>query len=1051
MPRLRRAEQLLGGVVVMQSGWRVAMLVVFLSATMAESQSLRVTKAEESRWLRWVIPLPKQIRIEKKVKVNAADVRVIAVDNAGELAQAATKELTGLIREKSGAESRPGKGKFEILVGVCDASGCVAGVKTLAALGLKQRPNPEQAYVIQPVAPNRLLLTGLTEKGVYYAAQTLKQLLEGQFAEGTVTIPLATVNDWPDLAERGEWGGSSTSDIEWFAQQKMNLVEAHIDLSVDAEGKGVAKVNPKLLEQARLHALNFVPIITHLEQIEGTGLFVRFPELKGKGDPDAWKRIGNVKPACFSQPKLQEIMADWLTCLARYPEVSDVCVWLSENDVQCACDRCQSQNQFALETRVALRAWEAAKAVKPSLGLRILLTQGSYRSNDKVLAMVPPEVGISYYHGGLTYDSTRNPMIDPLLADYAAKGRWLGCYPQLTASWRIVCPWSGAQFIKARMNEFVDKKLQCLCGYATPNNRFYEFNVTAAAEWSWNAKGRDEREFAAAWATRQGLKDPDAVAEWAVMLGPVGWDVYGSGIPYPAFFGGAAQVVASHTRPTLGQGMFRYFPSRKHIEEDLAACAKALTIAKRIGDARLTTETQVIGGYVQMVKEINGLCAKLSSVDMTSDPERRQVQDSMCRLAKTGAQTASALREWERSVGQGLGGSRFQDSIMVTEQTVSRIGKTLAVDGIQDPGKPYRRQEIGKWESNDFEKNEGIRKTWEVTECVSGTGRYEVDFAYTSGWHGLYMRRVALATAPKDKPESLTDVAKDEHQGVAACQNKDNVYRLVVATYDPALRYFVLADIRGVRSSDKPENRRGCCGVVSIVKSGPDSPIFEVPNLLPITDEGRARYSGPRFSGKGLRVGIVMNGYGSASCLEVLKKSSGMDAQAIYRIEKSALDLCQVVVMPQPRAVEVFGEAQAKLLRDFVANGGGLIATHDAVGYRGLPPIVPEVCEKGLAHVRDSQWVAALDHPVTRGIEVGVPLPHSYYDHIELQPGPHGVVVAKAQQSGRPVAICGDTGKGRYVACGLAIGLDASDEDAAPTRAEKTLLENAVRWAGTKE
>jgi len=82
---------------------------------------------------------------------------------------------------------------------------------------------------------------------------------------------------------------------------------------------------------------------------------------------------------------------------------------------------------------------------------------------------------------------------------------------------------------------------------------------------------------------------------------------------------------------------------------------------------------------------------------------------------------------------------------------------------------------------------------------------------------------------------------------------------------------------------------------------------------------------------------------------------------------------------------------------------------------------------------------------------VGVPLPHSYYDHIELQPGPHGVVVAKAQQSGRPVAICGDTGKGRYVACGLAIGLDASDEDAAPTRAEKTLLENAVRWAGTKE
>ena len=64
------------------------------------------------------------------------------------------------------------------------------------------------------------------------------------------------------------------------------------------------------------------------------------------------------------------------------------------------------------------------------------------------------------------------------------------------ASWRIVCPWSGPQFIKYRMTEFVDKNLKCLVGYATPNNRLYDFNVTAAAEWSWNAHGRDERAFA---------------------------------------------------------------------------------------------------------------------------------------------------------------------------------------------------------------------------------------------------------------------------------------------------------------------------------------------------------------------------------------------------------------------------------------------------------------------------------------------------------------------------------------------------------------------------
>jgi len=32
--------------------------------------------------------------------------------------------------------------------------------------------------------------------------------------------------------------------------------------------------------------------------------------------------------------------------------------------------------------------------------------------------------------------------------------------------------------------------------------------MTALAQWAWNLKGRNERELAEAWATRQGYKDP---------------------------------------------------------------------------------------------------------------------------------------------------------------------------------------------------------------------------------------------------------------------------------------------------------------------------------------------------------------------------------------------------------------------------------------------------------------------------------------------------------------------------------------------------------------
>ena len=108
------------------------------------------------------------------------------------------------------------------------------------------------------------------------------------------------------------------------------------------------------------------------------------------------------------------------------------------------------------------------------------------------------------------------------------------------------------------------------------------------------------------------------------------------------------------------------------------------------------------------------------------------------------------------------------------------------------------------------------------------------------------------------------------------------------------------------------------------------------------------------------------------------------------------------------------------------------------------------MCAKGLEHVRDEQWVAVAQHPVTQGIKLNTPLPQSYYDHIELEAGPQGTVLGQASESKRPVLVCGQVGKGRYVACGLGLGLDPDDKDVEPKEAERALLLNAVRWCGGK-
>ena len=152
------------------------------------------------------------------------------------------------------------------------------------------------------------------------------------------------------------------------------------------------------------------------------------------------------------------------------------------------------------------------------------------------------------------------------------------------------------------MAEFVGKRLQCLCGYATPSNRFYDFNVTAAAEWSWNAHGRSERDFALAWATRQGLADPEKAADWAVTLGPVGWDVYGAHPLLDWIYHGVDDLPKAGTRPHLGTGHFLYFPTMKHFDADLAACDRAMSLANAIQSPAIIEETHVIRGLVGMLK-----------------------------------------------------------------------------------------------------------------------------------------------------------------------------------------------------------------------------------------------------------------------------------------------------------------------------------------------------------------------------------------------------------------------------------------------------------------
>ena len=203
-------------------------------------------------------------------------------------------------------------------------------------------------------------------------------------------------------------------------------------------------------------------------------------------------------------------------------------------------------------------------------------------------------------------------------------------------------------------------------------------------------------------------------------------------------------------------------------------------------------------------------------------------------------------------------------------------------------------------------------------------------------------------------------------------------------------------------------------------------------------------------------------GFGAQGVLDALADLDGVSAEMIADVSLATLGRFDVVVLPN---VHTWGAgAVSDLLAEhpelawmasprasvaaWVRMGGGLILTHQSNGSSAAlsPTVVPQVTDV-LDKTADTRPTTFAEHPVTAGIALDVPHPQGYYDQIQLRPGLDGTALARSAGDGNAVVIAGEFGAGRYVAIGLAVGLNADTEDAEPAGAEAQLLLNAVTWA----
>ena len=498
-------------------------------------------RQSENSWLDRLAPLPKRIEVTGWTPVSP-DALVVCADTGDLWGSRAAAELGDVLRTRTGTAPR----RAEL--------GAGAGKTVIRFLPPASRLHAElfahplfedftfhpgfQAYQVAALpGDGGLVVRALDAEGAYWGMKTLKQLLmvEGQ----RLVLPRVRIADGGDMEERGLWsqpfGTTSPHSeraaalahykawIDWMSDHKLNLFE----IMTVGEGGGLcyrSKTYPEfshdaavdreyflreLIPYGEARGVRMVPIFSHPEHY---GFIAsKFPDLVPAHAVRHHGRDIRIAIDFFREGTarvLREIAAEVTDLFSP----RGLCFWLAENHLHALPPATRDgRSEFLQEARTYHRIVEELRETHPSLGCRILLSQGSFPENLALLRALPPEVQWIYYSGERfgTYNiRTRNPIHRDIAAG-AAEGRWISFCNSLRG---LPARPTHLETIYRNVGHAVDAGLKGLDGmsYSYPGD---EAALFVAGERAWNANGRSFTDTLRALATEAGAADPRRQAE----------------------------------------------------------------------------------------------------------------------------------------------------------------------------------------------------------------------------------------------------------------------------------------------------------------------------------------------------------------------------------------------------------------------------------------------------------------------------------------------------------------------------------------------------------
>jgi hexosaminidase len=156
-----------------------------------------------------LVPAPRECKDVKTIRIGVAGVHILSGRNAED--EFAAKDLEDALKERGIATGKAGAP--------------VVRLERLTSARAKELiEKPEEAYEIASAPPRGLVVSAETSAGVFYGAQTVKQLIRGSGKDAVLLVP--AIRDWPAMPHRGisdDWSRGPLPNMEFLKREIRTL------------------------------------------------------------------------------------------------------------------------------------------------------------------------------------------------------------------------------------------------------------------------------------------------------------------------------------------------------------------------------------------------------------------------------------------------------------------------------------------------------------------------------------------------------------------------------------------------------------------------------------------------------------------------------------------------------------------------------------------------------------------------------------------------------------------------------------------------------------